>query len=237
MPRYLRDGPGELATRYDFVAVLADSWEGEAMYLNVSAFKNSDIVKLRVCTQHDIVKSNLQQRLQGRPAPFSSNSQGRLNTAHVFLNGREAKFGWDARYCHKIHSSNFGGLLQINSKMENEGLEGVSIAQGYQGEGTYRDQKRSRSWEPSARLQFLDTKYDNGQCFINFSANNFVSDFGTPDYIEVRVWDWYGKQRRGTIRASLSMVEILRLHDGVFGDHSDDDYGVEDHYDRRVRNL
>lgn len=133
----------------------------------------------------------------------------RLDTAHVFLDGWEAKFRWDARYCHTIHNSNFGDLLQINSKMENEGFEGISIAQGHQGERTYRDQNRSRFEQPSAGLQFMDTKDNNGQCFINFSANNFVSDFGTPDYSEVRNWAWYGKQRRGMIRASLSMAEIL----------------------------
>jgi hypothetical protein len=253
MLNYLRKDQGELVARYYFVAV--DGYDEESSrwiptYLDVSTYGDDEFVKLRLRTQHDIVKWNLQQRLRGSPAPLSPVSQMVVGTAHVVVNDWEAKDVWDGRFSEEIHDLSFGELLQINHNMDLEGFDGISIAQGHQGERTYRDPERPKRDDiVSAELSFTTTKDDNGKSFAAFFVNNYPPEIEKMGYCEFRQWAIYAKKRPGTnkerrrtTRALLTTSETMRLHSEVFGcepgEYEPEEYlELMSDYDDEIRNV
>ena len=157
MPSHLEQDPGIVVAQYDFVGVKAGDWNIER--ISLGRYTESDFIELVSLGQHDIVEANLRQRLNGMPAPMSSAGLLWPGTAHVFFNDWEAKYKWDVEYCHNIHESHFGELPQINRSMESDDHEGVSLAQGHQGERTFRDPKvGSRRAEIIPGISFTSAK-------------------------------------------------------------------------------
>ena len=216
MPSHLEQDPGIVVAQYDFVGVKAGDWNIER--ISLGGYTESDFIELVSLGQHDIVEANLRQRLNGMPAPMSSAGLLWPGTAHVFFNDWEAKYEWDVEYCHNIHESHFGELPQINRSMESDDHEGVSLAQGHQGERTFRDPKVGSRWaEIIPGISFTSAKDDDGQCLIEFTTQ-FV-----PRNDEYQQWSAWAKKRQGDKQAKLSRAEIVRLHDEVNGERDWDD--------------
>jgi hypothetical protein len=208
MPSHLEQAPGIVVAQYDFIGVKAADWDIER--ISLGGYTESDFIELVTFEQHDIVEANLRQRLNGMPAPMSSGGLRWPGTAHVFFNNWEAKYEWDVAYCHNIHESHFGELLQINRDMESDGFEGVSLAQGHQGERTYRDPQQSRWAETNSGISFTSAKDDDGHCFIKFNCQFFPRN--DPNFQE---WSAWAKKRQDDKQAKLSRAEIVRLHEEV----------------------
>lgn len=94
-----------------------ESLEGHPLYLDIGGESDERFAHLRLRTQHAIVRWNLQQCLQGRPAPLSYPLQVHLGMAHVLVNGWEAKFVWDGRFLETSRDKSFGEILQVNYDM------------------------------------------------------------------------------------------------------------------------
>lgn len=213
MPSSLEQAPGTVVARYDFIGVKACDWDIER--ISLGGYTESDFIELVTLEQHDIVEANLRQRLNGMPAPISSSGLFWPGTAHVFFNDWEARYEWDVGYCHNIHESQFGELLQINHDMEDDGHEGVSLAQGHQGKRTSRDPEFGSRWaEYIPRISFTSAKDDDGQCLIEFSTQFVPRNEMIPG---LQTWTAWAKKRQGDKQAKLSRAEIVRLHEEVNG--------------------
>jgi hypothetical protein len=228
MPSHLERDSGILAERYDVVAITGDE---KVHAESLRGFTEEDFIELRTLEQHDIVKETLRQRLSGMPAPMSIGSQVCPGTAGVFFGSWEAKHNWDGQCRHDTYDCHCGELLQINRVMYSEGSEGVSLAQGHQGDRTGRDLDRSRLDRTHAKFSFTSAKDDNGQCLIKYVTQSHPCYDRYLEYNKLQSLSAWAKKRQGDKRAKLSRAELVRLHVELYGEEHDDDYDDETYFE------